>query len=149
MLSKDNYMSVSLPMMTKNHEVVFFYYASTTPDGGFVLDDMGGIFFRDLITSEVTVKSAVDIFSPSELARLTRGEKSKGLVGSEVLDAFDVYLDLHEQVLGSGLAEASPDLLARYVRAFVYAIPKGPLRTAYGRIGKEMFEYAAQQRATE
>jgi len=144
MLSKDNYKSTSLPMVTTTSEVMFFYYAETTQDGGFILTEICEIFYRDLITSEITTKTAADVFTPAELEKLTNGEVSRGLVGDEVQEAIDAYYDLHEKVVSTGLTGASSDLLRQYNQVFERIIPKGPLRTAYQLIGKELFQFDAE-----
>lgn len=139
-----NYETRSLPMISPENEIMFFYYADVNP-GGFVLREIGDSAFRDLQSSIITVREPLDLFTAAELDELTEFRETKILTGSEALDNVERYYEIHEEIVQMGIENASDHQLREYLDMFGRIVPKSNLRKAYFRIGQPMFRYITKR----
>ena len=146
--NKDNFQSVSLPIVSDTSEIIFFYYASST-ETAFIFEDICNIAIRKVDDSEVTIKNASAFFTDNEIAEIMKPQVIECLTGNEALECVWKYYDLHEIILKNGFkkstSEKEKELLKSHIRNFSLIVPKSNLRRIYFRLGESMFNYIYKQ----
>lgn len=144
----DNYQAVSLPLIAESSEIIFTYYASPYPEG-YIVEEITGIGFRDLNSSDVTIKPPQDVLTAETLQNLT--DRPNVVVRREVESSSveDAYYDYHERILEIGLENSDDDLLRGYVSAFAELVPESELRKIYLKLGAPTFRYISRRLSTD
>lgn len=142
----DNYQTVSLPIIGESSEIVFTYYASST-DAGLVVEEITSVGFRDLASSEVSVKSPQEVLPTKVIQRIEAKNPMDIHVDGTSLDLEESYYALHQQVLEQGVDKATSDLLRRYLKTFLKLVPESDLRQVYLTLGEPAYRLITKRLA--
>lgn len=144
LMDKDNFLSVSLPLVSDGQEIIFFYHSESS-GRDFALKELDRVIFRDLKTSELSIREGAELFSTEELRRFVASGKTECITGVQALERVKKYHDLHERLLSFdfGKAPSGEDilLLRELFETFVQLVPESGLREVYCRLGRSLFMY--------
>jgi hypothetical protein len=142
--NKDNYLSVSLPLISDGQEIIFLYFAESS-DNGFSLKELDCIAIRDIETSLISIKSATDLFSKEEIDKFSASKRTGCITGTQALECVKKYYDLHEKLMQFTFREKptteEASLIKEYYEVFSEIVPESSLRSVYYRLGKSLFDY--------
>lgn len=144
LMDKDNFLSVSLPLISDGQEIIFFYRAESS-GRNFALKELDRIIFRDLKTSELSIWNGSELFSEEELHRFAAFGKAECITGVQALKHVKKYYDLHEKLLSFDFGEVPSGedilILRELFETFRQLVPESDLREVYCRLGRGLFMY--------
>lgn len=144
LMNKDNFLSVSLPLVSDGQEIIFFYRAESS-GRDFALKELDRVIFRDIKMSEISIRDGSELFSKEELCRFATSVEAECITGVQALEHVKKYYDLHERLLSFDFGEAPSGedilLLRELFATFLQLVPESGLREVYCRLGRGLFMY--------